>query len=558
MSATLNAYPNYVGNVLSGNYTNGRGTILDLSGFGVDLSNTQILKVAPFNNNQNSFYALMDLSRNYVNKVDCSGANIIRVSNGTVRPVGYIHNSNNVNAFVCDTSGNLWVGGDSMLVKANEPGSLIANTTSIFTVPLLSNTPQPTGLINVDVSGCNDLCPVEDLMMGSVVDLSGVCLNFSNTSTLTVGNVVFPRIRDNTSAFSMTISPYAGGPNIPSVGLNTDLSGHRLVAFRRSGLTGLDVSGFYVLRSNQGGSTAVGDVANTSYVNLNGSLSFKNISFDSGRNKLYAVRDVDDKHPVMIPLDISSNVTTVAYTVKRDAQLKYASPTSTTLGAVDSSGFMVVCTNPSTANTRPVVRLDSSGSNFGTLTLIDVSGVRAMDVATTSNLNHILLVDASRNSFNVEDPTKNTKGKIGIISLSSRSSNTNNYTDGSGIRFVQGGISEFNYDISGAYIRDLKVDSCGNVFMGGHQIYVQNDLVQESANIQATQQVLPPNTVSLSTSTSDTPLIGNDIDYDKQITLTPEVETREAVQNFINNRSNQNLDMILNPNRARGDIKKIL
>lgn len=561
MSVPLKGFSNYVGTIASGTYQNTHGVILDLSGSlngaGVDLSNTAIIKIAPFDNNNSSLYALLDLSRNVVNNLDCSGANIIRILDGTVLPVGYISNPGNVNAFVCDTSGNLWVGGNSMAVKTNNYGSDVSNAESMFIIPRIG-TVQPTAFNHVDVSGCNDICPVENLMVASVVDVSGRCLNYvssGNANTLTIGSVVLPRINGNTGAFQMTISPGSGGVALDDTDM--DLSGHRLVAFKRTGDYGNDISGFYVIRSNSSASVAastnLGNVANTSISNINYILALNKIAYDSDRNKLYVVRNTDDTYPIIIPLDVSANTYTSNYQVKTDALLKYAKPTSSTAGAVDGSGFMVVCTNPSAQGEQPVIKLDASGSAFDTLTVTDVSGVVAMDTVVASyngsNYNYIFLVDASRNVVATQDDSKNVKTKMAEIWLSARSENTGNYYDGSGVTFIHGGNSLFNYDVSGAYIRDLRIDACGNIFIAGHQLFIQNEPTIQNKNIQSITNLNIMSSSLLNVATSNLPLIGNPLSYEASIALTGEKEPSEINKNFINNRNpNTNVQNILNSN----------
>lgn len=546
MSVPLKGFSNHFGTIVTGVYKNAQGVTLDLSGSfngtGVDLSNTAVIKIAPFDNNKESFYALLDLSRNVVNNVDCSGANIIRVLNGSVLPVGYVANPGKVNAFVCDTSGNLWVGGDSMNVKTNETGSAVSNAESMFIVPRIG-TVQPTGFNHADVSGCNDICPVEHLMMASVVDVSGRSLNFAASgNTVTVGSVVLPRIGTNTAGFQMTISPGAGGPALADKDM--DLSGHRLVAFRRTGDYGNDVSGFYIVRSNSSAGTAatatLGNAAGTTNIgNINYTLALNKIQYDSDRNKLYVIRNTADKYPIVLPLDVSAVAYTSDYTTKADALIKYASATSSTAGAVDGSGFMVVCTNPS-ESARPVIKLDASGAAFDTLTLTDVSGVVSIDTVVASydgsNYNYIFLVDASRNVVATRDDSKNVKGKLAQIKFSARSENTDTYYDGSGVTFVHGGNSSFNYDVSGAYIRDLRVDACGNIFLAGHQIFIQNNPTIQSENIQSTANLNIVSSASLGVATSELPLLGNDLPYDSATALTEEKEPSEININFINNR----------------------
>ena len=483
MSIQYTGKPNVICSINSGEFQKVQGTVLDLSGNGVDLSGTQMLKVAPFNNNKDSYYALLDLSNNTINNVDCSGHNIIRVANGGIIGVGYISNPSVVNSFVCDTSQNLWIGGNAMTVKTSNGGSAVANTRSMFIVPRENITSLPTSFSNVDVSGCYDICPVGNLMVASVVDVSGACLNYYGSgNTLTVDGLTLPRMLGNTTAFNLFFNNDAGGKVLDDK--NMDLSGHRIIGFGRNGNYGNDVSGVYVIRPNSNfagtASATALDTGNTSGVNIPSDISFNKLGYDIGRKQLYALPGgIDDKYPLIIPLDASANVYTTKYTCKSNALISYAAATGTS-GAVDASGFMVVCTNPSTAGAKPVIKLDASGSGFDTLTLYDVSGVNAMGTATalysnTNTFNYIYLVDASRNE--VGKSQFNTKAKVAEIRLSTRSSNTDNYYDGSGVSFVSNfGNSDFGYSTNEAdghsYIRDLKIDSCGNIFIGGHHINI--------------------------------------------------------------------------------------
>ena len=551
MSVPVKGFSNHVGTIASGVYQNANGVSLDLSGIGVDLSNTAVIKIAPFDNNKNSFYALCDLSNNIINNVDCSGANIIRVLDGSVLPVGYISNPGQVKAFVCDTSGNLWVGGDNMTVKNNSSdASVVSNAESMFIIPRISMV-HPTGFNHADVSGCNDICPVEDLMVASVTDVSGRCLNYAASgNTLTIGSVVLPVIPGKTAAFNMYTAPSVGGA---AVSADMDLSGHRIVAFKRTGDYGNDVSGFYVVRSNSSGGVAaantLGNSANSDIANINHTLQLNKLAYDSDRNKLYVLRVTDDKYPIVISMDISANVYTSDYTVKGDALIKYAHATSSTAGAVDGSGFMVVCTNPTGTGARPVIKLDASGSGFDTLTLTDVSGVVSMDTVVASyggsNYNYLFLVDASRNVVATRDDSKNVKGKIAEIWLSARSENTGNYFDGSGVSFIHGGNSTFNYDISGAYIRTLRTDACGNIFIGGHQVFIKNDPTIESTNVQGISNLNIVSAASLAVATSNLPLLGNDLPYDSSSCLDGKEDTSDATNGFNNGRQYaQTVDII--------------
>lgn len=471
-----NGAHNFTFNVSSGLITNSNGTILDISGIGADLSGTQMVKIAPIDN-KNSFYTLLDLSNNSIENVDCSGFNIIRVVNGTVSGVGFISNTSSVSSFVCDTSGNLWVGGNAMTVKDNFYGSSVSNAESMFIIPYTTPT-QPTAFSHVDVSGCNDICPVRNLMVASVYDVSGRCQNFASGSSasLTVDSTVFPRLIGATSAFQTYISPRVGGKAIDDSAY-TDVSGHRLVAFARSGTTGYDVNGFYVLRQNTTNgngvtpSTVTG-IADVDAPGIKYDISLNKIAFEKSTNNLYVGTNANTNATsklLIVPLDVSSNVITT-HDISFNALFAYAEPTSSTAGAIDGSGFMFICPNPTQIGTK--ILLDSSGVTFDTLTVGDVSGVNAMATVMasdgTSNYNYLYLVDASRNTVGAAD--FNTKLKLALIKLSARSGNDYHYRDGSGMSFVFENTST-GFPLSTTYIRDIRVDANGNVFLSGHQIY---------------------------------------------------------------------------------------
>jgi hypothetical protein len=481
MSVTYVGCPNVTGSIDSGVFQKIQGTILDLSGNGADLSGTQILKIAPFNNNKDCFYALFDLSNNTINNLDCSGFNIIRVANGSVSGVGYITNPTAVNSFICDSSSNLWVGGTNMTVKATNGGARIPRTEYMFIVPRENVTVQPTAFSQVDVSGCTDIIPVNNLMVAAVIDVSGACLNYAPSgSTVSVDGFRFPRILGNTAAFNLWFNTQVGGQ--PIANKNMDLSGHRLVAFKRDGLYGNDVSGVYVVRqnSNFAGTAGTADNTNPGFVGhgIGHATTFNNLGYDSGRKNLYALPGTG-ANPLVMYLDLSSNVITADYDCQGDALISYAAATSTE-GGVDGSGFMVVCPDPSVPGTVHNLVLDVSGTSFDNLVLHDVSGVNAMGTATalynnTKIYNYIYLVDASRNQ--IGQSQFNTKPKLAEIRLSTRSENSGQYIDGSGVTFVSNfGNSAFGYSNSStdghSYIRDLKIDACGNIFMGGHHIFI--------------------------------------------------------------------------------------
>jgi hypothetical protein len=440
-----------------------------------------MLKIAPIDN-YSSFYTLLSAIGHSIQNIDCSGFNIIRSANGAIKGVGYISNPTAVNAFVCDTSGNLWVGGDSMSVKDNYYGSSVSNAESMFVIPYITTT-QPTAFSHADVSGCYDICPVRNLMMATVLDVSGRCHNWAASGgSRTVDNTVFPRIGANTAAFNMYTAPSAGGVAIDDTTM--DLSGHRLVAFARSGTTGYDVSGFYVVRqntTNANGSTAssvTGLSGSSSGNGIRFDISLNKMAFEVSRNKLYVGTNVNNANsvPLIISLDASANVVVGNYDISHNALFAYAAPTSTTANAVDGSGFMFVCTNPSSAGARPIIRLDASGTHFDTLTLHDVSGVNAMATVVasdgTNNYNYLFLVDASRNTVGVN--TYNNMLKLALIKLSSRSENTGQYSDGSGVSFLFSNTSR-DFPLSYINIRDIRVDANGNIFLAGHHIYTIAD-----------------------------------------------------------------------------------
>jgi hypothetical protein len=490
-----NGAHNFTFTVSDGLITNSKGIILDISGIGQDLSGTAILKIAPIDN-KDSFYSLLSAKGHTIQNVDCSGYNIIRTANGTIKGVGYIDNPTAVNAFVSDTSGNLWVGGNNMTVKDNYYGSSVSNAESMFIVPYITST-QPTGFSHVDVSGCYDICPVRNLMMATVLDVSGICHNWAASgASRTVDNTVFPRIGDNTAAFNMYTAPSAGGVVINETAM--DLSGHRLVAFARSGTTGYDVSGFYVVRqntTNANGSTAssvTGLSGSSSGNGIKFDISLNKIAFEASRNKLYVGTNVNNANsvPLIVPLDTSANVVVGNYDISHNALFAYAAPTSSIAAAADGSGFMFVCTNPSAAGARPIIRLDASGTHFDTLTLLDVSGVNAMASVVApnggNNYNHLFLVDASRNTVDVN--TYNNMAKLALIKLSSRSDNTNNYYDGSGVQFTISN-SGANVPLSYVNIRDIRVDANGNVFIAGHYIYTITDTTTVNEIAQAIETI---------------------------------------------------------------------
>ncbi len=530
---SLTGYPNVTGTIATGNFAKSQGVILDVSGIGADLSGTQMLKVAPFNNNANSFYALFDLSNNIINNLDCSGANIIRVADGTVSRVGYIANPTAVNSFICDSSSNLWVGGTNMTVKATNGGSQIPRTEYMFVVPREHVTAQPTAFSQVDVSGCYNIIPVNNLMVASVLDVSGACLNYAASgNTVSVDGFTLPRMLGNTAAFRLWFNNDVGGQ--PIADKNMDLSGHRLVAFKRDGYYGNDVSGVYVIRPNSNfsgtASTMTLNAASTAGVNIPSDLLFNKLGFDASRNHLYALPGTDDKYPLIVPLDTSANVITTNYTCKSNALISYAQTTGSTAGEVDASGFMVVCTNPSVAGARPVIKLDASGAAFDTLTLYDVSGVNAMGTAAarynnTNVYNYIYLVDASRNQ--VGQSQFNTKAKVAEIRLSARSENTGDYVDASGVSFVAAyGNSEFGYSNNAtnghSYIKDLKIDSCGNIFMGGHHIYIGVSSSGQQSAITGSTVTSGVSATSINVLASGNPVIGS---------LTP--DQQEATDNAV-------------------------
>ncbi len=497
---------NFTFHVSNGAETDSNGTILDISGIGADLSGTTMLKIAPIDNAY-SFYTLLDLSGNNITKADCSGFNIIRVANGTILGVGYISNPSSVNAFTCDTSGNLWVGGNAMNVSRSAQNSVIANTESMFMTPY--NTPTlPTAFLNVDVSGCNDICRVRNLMMATVVDVSGICHNWASgtDSSLTVDSTVFPRLTGATAAFNVYTSPQAGGGSAPTGVTKADVSGHRLVAFERTGTNGYDVSGFYIVRQNtsNGNSATASDTTGlASGINpgIKYDISLNKIAFEESRNQLYVGTSNAGANSklLIVPLDISSNVI-ATHDISYNALFSYAAPTSTTSGAVDGSGFMFVCRNPTSIGARPQIYLDASGESFDILTLSDVSGVNAMTSVMasngTSNYNYLYLVDASRNTVGATDTR--IKTKIAKLSLSSRNSNDGEYVDGSGVTFLfSNDGSELQSQISSAYVKDIQRDTCGNIFICGHQIktIIDTQVLSDLSRFNTTLEFNGPSTL---------------------------------------------------------------
>ncbi len=489
-----NGVHNFTFTVSDGLITNANGTLLDISGIGADLSGTAILKIAPIDN-KSSFYTLLSAKGHTIQNVDCSGYNIIRTANGTIQGVGYIADPTVVTSFITDSSGNLWVGGDNMSVKDNYTGSSVSNTESMFVIPYKTPT-QPTAFINVDVSGCNDICPVRNLMVATVTDISGVCLNYASGSTasLTVDGTVFPRLTGATAPFNVYTSPSAGGVAVAAT--KADVSGHRLVAFARSGTTGFDVSGFYIVRQNTtdgNGSTAssvTGLSGSASGLGIKYDISLNKLAFEASRNKLYVGTNKNNANtvPLIVSLDASANVVVADYDISHNALFAYAAPTSSTSTDVDASGFMFVCTNPSSL--RPKIRLDASGTSFDTLNLIDISGVNAMTsvVASdgTNNYNYLFLVDASRNTVNSND--YNNMLKLALIKLSSRNENTYDYKDGSGVQYNISNIGT-NFPLSYVNIRDIRVDANGNVFIAGHHIYTITDATTVTEIAQAIQTI---------------------------------------------------------------------
>jgi hypothetical protein len=478
--------PNYSFRVnTSGNITQSTGLILDLSGHGIDNSGTKVLQTA--NSYENSIsYALLDLSRNYVNGFDLSGSNLLRITGADVSGVGYIHNASAVNSFVTDSSGNLWVGGVGMQVKTNySAGTTVTGTTSMFIVPKVG-TVAPTRFVNVDVSGCNDIIKVNNTMIASVVDVSGVCRNFAASgSTVTIdSSIVLPVIESNTAAFSVTHAPSAGGVARAAA---MDLSGHRLVAFTRNGLAGTDVSGFYILRTNTNG---LGNVVSTTDANpdtpagaavgIKFDTSLNKLGYASERNQLYVGpnRGANSNNALLIvPLDVSSNVYHTDCDISNNALFTYAPATSTNVANSDVSGFMVIASNPTVVGTRQKLILDSSANSFDTITLTDVSGINGMtSVQGYDNsgylYNYVYLIDASRNQFTVS--ADNRKAKLAQLLLSTRHTNTGDYSDASGVTFMHNLFSTSN-SFAPNGICSIKSDSNGNVFtVGRHILTIQN------------------------------------------------------------------------------------
>jgi hypothetical protein len=476
--------PNYSFRInSSGNVAQSTGLLFDLSGHGIDNSGT---KVVQFTNSyeNNITYALLDLSRNYVNGFDLSGANLLRIAGTDVSGVGYIHNTSAVNAFTTDSSGNLWVGGVGMQVKTNYGAdAYVTEAESMFVVPK-TGTVAPTRFINVDVSGCNDIIKVNNTMIASVVDVSGVCRNFASSGSIVTidSSIVLPRIASQTAAFSMTHAPRIGGVVIEEDSA-MDLSGHRLVAFTRSGTTGTDVSGFYVVRTNTTNTgTDIASATDANPITAAGAapgilfdLSLNKLGYNPDRNQLYvgANRGTNSNNALLIvPLDAPANVYHTDCDLSNNALFAYAPATSTTASSVDGSGFMIIAPNPTVAGTRQKLVLDSSGSVFDTLTLTDVSGINAMTnvQGTDSNgylYNYLYLVDASRNSFNISGD--NRKAKLAQIKLSARNANDGNYFDGSGVTFMHGLFSTSD-SFAPIGISNISSDSTGNVFTCGRNI----------------------------------------------------------------------------------------
>jgi hypothetical protein len=476
--------PNYSFNVNSGVATKSIGLTLDLSGHGIDNSGTKVLKYATSYNNAIS-YALLDLSRNYVNGFDLSGANLLRIAGSDVSGVGYIHNTSAVNAFTTDSSGNLWVGGVGMQVKTNYSADAnVTGTRSMFVVPK-TGTIAPTTFVNVDVSGCNDIVRVNNTMIASVVDVSGVCLNFaaSGYSRTIDSSITVPVLESKTSAFSVTHAPRIGGKAIEAA---MDLSGHRLVAFTRSGSAGTDVSGFYVVRTNTNGAGAVSatdanpDTAAGAAPGILFDLSLNKLGYASERNQLYvgANRGANSNNALLIvPLDSYDNVYHTDSDISNNALFVYAPATSTTASSADVSGFMVIAPNPTVAGTRQRLILDSSANTVGTITLTDVSGINGMATVQGYNssgalYNYVYLVDASRNQFAIAGD--NRKAKLAQLSLSARNTNNGNFSDGSGVTFMHSLFSTSDYFAPNG-ICDIVSNSNGNIFTcGRHILTIQN------------------------------------------------------------------------------------
>ena len=459
------------------------GLVLDLSGHGIDNSGTKILKVA--HSYENSIgYALLDLSRNYVNGVDVSGANLLRIAGSDVSGVGYIHNASGVNAFTTDSSGNLWVGGVGMQVKTNySAGANVTGTRSMFVVPKVG-TVAPTSFINVDVSGCNDIVKVNNTMIASVVDVSGVCLNFGSGASRTIDNsITVPVLASKTDVFSVTHAPRIGGVAIAAA---MDLSGHRLVAFTRNGTQGTDVSGFFVVRGNINGTpntvsttdAAPGTAGPAPGIKFD--ISLNNLGYSSERNQLYvgANRGANSNNALLIvPLDSKDNVYHTDCDISNNALFTYAPATSTTASSADVSGFMVIAPNPTVAGTRQKLILDSSGVIVDTITLTDVSGINGMATVQGYNAsgalyNYVYLVDASRNQFT--SAADNRSAKLAQLTLSARNANTGNFSDASGVKFMHNLFSTSDYFAPNG-ILNIVSDSNGNIYTcGRHILTIQN------------------------------------------------------------------------------------
>jgi hypothetical protein len=471
--------PNYSFRInSSGNVAQSTGLLFDLSGHGLDNSGT---KVVQFTNSyeNNIAYALLDLSRNYVNGFDLSGANLLRIAGTDVSGVGYIHDTSAVNAFTTDSSGNLWVGGVGMQVKTNySSDAYVTEAESMFVVPKVG-TVAPTRFINVDVSGCNDIIKVNNTMIASVIDVSGSCRNFGSGSTVTIdSSIVLPRIESKTTGFAVTHAPRIGGTVIAAA---MDLSGHRLVAFTRSGTTGTDVSGFYVVRSNTNGAGAVSETDANSGTAAGAApgilfdLSLNKLGYNPDRNQLYVGTNrgaTANSALLIVPLDAPANVYHTDCDLSNNALFAYAPATSTTASSVDGSGFMIIAPNPTVAGTRQKLVLDSSGSVFDTLTLTDVSGINAMTnvQGTDSNgylYNYLYLVDASRNQFDISG--NNRKAKLAQLKLSASNANDGDYSDASGVTFMHGLFSTSD-SFAPIGISNISSDSNGNVFTCGRNI----------------------------------------------------------------------------------------
>jgi hypothetical protein len=473
--------PNYSFRInSSGNFAQSTGLIFDLSGHGIDNSGTKVVRFTNSYEN-NIAYALLDLSRNYVNGFDLSGANLLRIAGADVSGVGYIDNTSAVNAFTTDSSGNLWVGGVGMQVKTNYSADAnVTETESMFIVPK-TGTVAPTRFINVDVSGCNDIIKVNNTMIASVVDVSGACRNWATSGySINIDSpaITLPVIESKTVPFSMTHAPIIGG--VAKAATPMDLSGHRLVAFTRSGSAGTDVSGFYVVRSNTNGAGAVSETDAVSGAagaapGILFDLSLNKLGYSSERKQLYVGtnRGATAKSALLIvPLDSYDNVYHTACDLSNNALFAYAPATSTTASSSDVSGFMIIATNPTVAGTRQKLVLDSSGNPFNTLTLTDVSGINAMTTVqgTDSNgylYNYLYLVDASRNQFDISG--NNSKAKLAELKLSTRHGNTGNYSDASGVTFMHALFSTSN-SFAPIGISNISSDSNGNVFTCGRNI----------------------------------------------------------------------------------------